>query len=180
MKNGNLRLDGKELYLRRPESNDFDELIALYKASRKHFSGLAQPKSDRHSYDQLLSEAEKDTTEWFFICRKSDGAIAGTITLSQIFRKGFQNAYLGYLLGASFTGKGYMTEAVALILRFAFVDLKLHRIDANVQPDNEPSLAVLRRNEFTREGFSRKYLKIGGRWRDHERWAMIREDWKRR
>ena len=71
-----------------------------------------------------------------------------------------------------------MSEGVRLVLRFAFLDLKLHRIEANVQPENEPSRAVLRRSGFTQEGFSRKYLKIGGRWRDHERWAILREDWK--
>jgi ribosomal-protein-alanine N-acetyltransferase len=70
-----------------------------------------------------------------------------------------------------------MTEAVELILRFAFRDLKLHRIEANVQPENLPSIAVLKRCGFTREGFSRKYLKIAGRWRDHERFAIIKEDW---
>ncbi len=85
---------------------------------------------------------------------------------------------MGYLLGAAFVGHGYMTEAVGKMLRFAFVDLKLHRIEANVQPDNLPSIGVLKRNGFTKEGFSRKYLKIGGRWRDHERWAIIREDWE--
>lgn len=178
MKRENLRLDGKEVYLRYPRSVDFDEITALYRASRTHFRGRAQPGYDRQSYDQLLGETAHEATELFFICRLSDNAIVGTITLSQIFRKRFQNAYVGYLLGAAFTGNGYMTEAVRLILRFAFQDLKLHRIEANVQPENEHSLAVLRRNDFVKEGFSRKYLKISGRWRDHERWAIIREDWK--
>jgi ribosomal-protein-alanine N-acetyltransferase len=100
------------------------------------------------------------------------------INLSQIFRGGFQNAYLGYGLGVNFTGRGFMTEAIALVLRFAFKDLKLHRIEANVQPENLSSIAVLKRNGFTKEGFSRRYLKIGGKWRDHERWAIIAEDWK--
>ena len=71
-----------------------------------------------------------------------------------------------------------MTEAVRLILRKAFIDLDLHRIEANVQPENKASIAVLRRNGFSKEGFSKRYLKIGGRWRDHERWAIIKEDWK--
>ncbi len=62
-----------------------------------------------------------------------------------------------------------MTEAVEILLRFAFKNLKLHRIEANVQPQNAASIAVLQRTNFTKEGFSPKYLKIGGRWRDHER-----------
>ena len=125
-----------------------------------------------------MAEESNPATEFFLIVRRTDGAIVGTIGLSQIFRRKFQNAYLGYMLGAGYTGNGYMTEAVRLILRFAFRDLKLHRIEANVQPGNAPSLAVLRRCGFTKEGLSEKYLKIAGQWRDHERWAIIRENWK--
>jgi len=178
MKNEDLKLVGKEVYLRHPRRADFDEIAGLYKASRKHLRGFVGAGYDRVSYEQLLVDTSGKTMESFFICQNRDDAIAGTITLSQIFRKRFQNAYLGYLLGAGFTGKGYMSEGVRLVLRFAFLDLKLHRIEANVQPENEPSRAVLRRSGFTQEGFSRKYLKIGGRWRDHERWAILREDWK--
>jgi len=153
-------------------------MAALYRRSRSHFRGVVQPKYDRETFKNLLKESESEATEFFFILRAADDVLIGTIALSQIFRKRFQNAYLGYLLGAGFTGSGYMTEAVRLVLRFAFRELKLHRIEANVQPDNEPSLAVLRRCGFTKEGYSQKYLKIGGRWRDHERWAIIRENWK--
>lgn len=70
-----------------------------------------------------------------------------------------------------------MTEAIGLVVRYAFKDLKLHRVEANIQPDNTPSINVVKRAGFTKEGYSKKYLKVGGRWRDHERWAMIREDW---
>jgi len=125
----------------------------------------------------MLASAKLDANESFLICRICDDAIVGQINLSQIFRKSFQNAYLGYQLFAGFTGNGHMTEAVSLILKFAFDELGLHRIEANVQPNNLPSIAVLRRCGFTKEGFSRRYLKIGGRWRDHERWAIIKEDW---
>lgn len=154
--------------------------MRLYSSSKKHLRGLANPPVDHQGFTRWLATNDLDTNESFLICVKNDDAIAGTIGLSQIFRKGFQNAYLGYLLGAGFVGKGYMTEAVSKMLRFAFVDLRLHRIEANVQPDNLPSIGVLVRNGFTKEGFSRKYLKIGGRWRDHERWAIIREDWERK
>ena len=73
-----------------------------------------------------------------------------------------------------------MSEAVALVLKHAFVNLKLHRVEANVQPHNTPSINVLKRCGFAREGFSPKYLKISGRWRDHERWAIIKEDWNKK
>jgi ribosomal-protein-alanine N-acetyltransferase len=71
-----------------------------------------------------------------------------------------------------------MTDALKLMLRHAFGKLKLHRLEANIQPGNAASIALVRRAGFVREGFSRKYLKIGGKWRDHERWAIIAEDWQ--
>jgi ribosomal-protein-alanine N-acetyltransferase len=141
-KHVNSRSGANAVYLRRPSASDFDELMRLYSSSKTHLRGLSNPPADRQAFDRWLVSIEPDTTESFLICVKDDDAIAGTIALSQIFRRGFQNAYLGYLLGAAFVGKGYMTEAVGKILRFAFVDLKLHRIEANVQPENLPSIGV--------------------------------------
>src|SRR5262249_46324844 len=126
-----------------------------------------------------LEDAQKESNESFLVCCNRDGAIVGTINLSQIFRRSFQNAYVGYQLFAGFTGNGFMTEAVAIAVGFAFHDLKLHRLEANVQPDNIASIRVLERNGFVKEGFSERYLKIGGKWRDHERWAIIKENWNR-
>jgi ribosomal-protein-alanine N-acetyltransferase len=168
---------GKRVYLREPTVEDFDELDALYKSSRRLYRGLVSQNFSRADLDELLKRDAGDDYESLLICINESDAIAGTITLSQIFRKTFQNAYLGYLLGENFTGKGYMTEAVRLVLKYAFTNLKLHRVEANVQPHNAPSINVLKRCGFTREGFSRNYLKISGRWRDHERWAIIKEDW---
>lgn len=71
-----------------------------------------------------------------------------------------------------------MSEAVELVLKHSFENLKLHRIEANVQPQNLASIKVLQRCGFTKEGFSRKYLKIDDVWCDHERWAIIFEDWE--
>jgi len=169
---------GKLIYLREPTVEDFDELAALYKLSRRLHRGLVSPNFSRADLDELLKRNSGDDYESLLICVNESDAIGGAITLSQIFRKAFCNAYLGYLLGANFTGKGYMTEAVRLILKHAFVNLKLHRVEAKVQAHNAPSINVLKRCGFTKEGFSPKYLKIGGKWRDHERWAIIKEDWR--
>lgn len=177
-KNPKTASTSRKVFLRHPAPSDFDELAARYRASRELFKGLASAKFGRASFDEMLASANTETKQSFLICRAKDDAIVGTITLSQIFRKVFQNAYLGYQLFGGFTGNGYMTEAVDLVLRFAFVELGLHRIEANVQPENKPSIAVLKRNGFVKEGFSRRYLKIAGRWRDHERWAILKEDWK--
>jgi ribosomal-protein-alanine N-acetyltransferase len=171
------RIEGNQVFLRHPAPQDSDEFTELSRANRRFHLRLASPPKDAESFREFVERGQKPENEFFLICRKRDGAVTGAINLSQIFRGGFQNAYLGYYLGEEFAGRGFMTEAIKLILRYAFRDLKLHRIEANIQPHNLASIAVVRKNGFTKEGFSPKYLKIGGRWRDHERWAITREDW---
>jgi ribosomal-protein-alanine N-acetyltransferase len=106
-----------------------------------------------------------------------DGAVLGVVNLNEIVRGAFDSAYLGYYGFSPHTGQGYMTEGLRLVLRHAFRRLGLHRLEANIQPGNRASRALVRRLGFRREGFSPRYLKIGGPWRDHERWAIVREAW---
>ena len=101
------------------------------------------------------------------------------INVSEIVRGPFRSAYLGYYAFVPHAGHGYMTEALTLALRWAFRGLRLHRVEANIQPGNQASRALVRGLGFRREGFSRRYLKVAGRWRDHERWALVAEDWRR-
>jgi ribosomal-protein-alanine N-acetyltransferase len=103
--------------------------------------------------------------------------IVGFFNLSQIVRGPFQSAYLGYGAVAAHAGQGYMTEGMQLLLGRAFETLRLHRVEANIQPGNERSLALASGSGFVREGLSERYLKVGGRWRDHERWAIRVEQW---
>lgn len=168
------------MYLGAPDYRDQDEYIALNQRSAAFNRGLASPPVTPAQFAAFLQVCQVDTNAWFFICRRTDDVILGSISLSQIFRGGFRSAYLGYQIGAEFARQGYMTEAIALMLRYAFKDLKLHRLEANIQPGNLASIALVKRAGFTREGYSRRYLKICGRWRDHERWALLREDWHAR
>ena len=126
----------------------------------------------------LVAHDRDQDTRRFEIRRKTDGVLVGAVEISRIARGNFQSAYLGYSIISAYRRRGYMTEALQLILRHAFRTLRLHRIEANIEPGNEASLALVRNAGFTREGFSRRYLKIGGRWRDHERWAILAEDWR--
>jgi ribosomal-protein-alanine N-acetyltransferase len=112
------------------------------------------------------------------LCRDKDLAILGFFNLSQIVRRSLQSAYLGYAVGKAYAGQGYMRDGIRLVLRYGFGDLKLHRIEANIQPGNHASIALARGVGFHREGFSPRYLKIAGRWRDHERWAILADDWR--
>ena len=88
----------------------------------------------------------------------------------------FQSAYLGYYASARHAGKGLMGEAMALVLDHAFGPLALHRLEANIQPGNAPSIALARGAGFRLEGYSPRYLLIGGRWRDHERYAITADE----
>ena len=109
-------------------------------------------------------------------CRNEDDAPVGVFNLSEIVRGALWSAYLGYYAFEPHAGKGYMSEALGLVLRVAFLALRLHRIEANVQPANRGSIALVRGAGFTREGFSRRYVRVAGRWRDHERWALLAEE----
>jgi len=171
-------LKGKRALLRPPTRDDCPEFIEQSRKSAKFHRNLVSPPKDAADFAEFLERAEKIENESFLIIEVESQLIAGAVNLSQIFRRGFQNAYLGYYLFEKFTGKNLATEAVWLMLRHSFKTLKLHRLEANVQPENRASTRVLEKNGFAREGFSPKYLKIGGRWRDHERWAIVREHWK--
>jgi ribosomal-protein-alanine N-acetyltransferase len=169
---------GKCVYLRAPQEEDCLELVALNQLSVKFHRGLVSPPRTRVEFEALLNRSRRVDTEYFLICRREDSAIVGNMNLSQIFREGFKNAYLGYYVGAPFANQGYATESIKLLLRHVFRKMKLHRIEANIQPGNIASIALVRQAGFTQEGYSRRYLKIDGRWRDHERWALTVEDWK--
>jgi ribosomal-protein-alanine N-acetyltransferase len=147
-------------------------------SSVRHHRPWAHPPLDPAGYAELLARDARDDTEALLARRAEDDAIVGVFVLSQIFRRGFQSAYLGYYGSAEHAGRGYMTEAFELVLAHAFGPLSLHRVEVNIQPENEASLALARRVGFRREGFSPRYLKIAGRWRDHERWAMLADEFE--
>jgi [ribosomal protein S5]-alanine N-acetyltransferase len=163
--------------LRPPTSHDEAALIAVNQASVAHHHPWVAPPLTPEAYQGYLERCARPDVAGLLVCRAEDGAVMGAVTLSQIFYGPLQSAYMGYYIGAPFAGKGYMAEALALTLDHAFGPLRLHRVEANIQPGNVASLTLARRVGFTREGFSRRYLFIDGAWRDHERFAMLAEDW---
>lgn len=130
--------------------------------------------------DILTGMGDKDqaTSVSFGIFLKETDELAGRVALTGIARGPFQNANLGYFIGQEHRGKGLMTEAVRLCVGYAFEEMGLHRVQAGVMPRNRPSLRVLEKVGFRREGLAKRYLQIHGVWEDHELFAMTREDWE--
>jgi ribosomal-protein-alanine N-acetyltransferase len=162
-----------------PGLEDEHEFLAAAEASREFHRPWSYPPLTSAVYRAYIAGLD-DRKIGYFARLRSDGALVGWLSLSEIVRAGFQNAYLGYSGFAGYSGRGYMTEALELVLREAFVAHRLHRLEANIQPGNRASIALATRCGFELEGFSPRYLKIGGRWRDHERYALRAETWRAR
>jgi ribosomal-protein-alanine N-acetyltransferase len=148
------------------------------RASRALHRGWVSPPTSPSAYDAMLERSRDLQFAPLLACRREDGAIVGVFNISNIVRGQFRSAHLGYGAVAPHAGQGYMTEALALVLRRAFTALRLHRLEANIQPANAASIALVRRCGFVLEGFSERYLKVAGQWRDHERWAIRAEQWR--
>jgi ribosomal-protein-alanine N-acetyltransferase len=170
----------RRVFLRPPAAADRDEFVSLMRASRSFHRPWATAPTDEERFTTYLADARRPDFEAMLACRYGDLAIVGFFNLSQISRGSMQSAYLGYAVGKPYARQGYMREGIQLVLRHAFVTLGLHRIEANIQPGNRASIALAHGAGFRREGFSPRYLKIGGRWRDHERWAILADEWKAR
>lgn len=165
------------IFIRKPIEADWEELLLLHQKSRDlHFPWVC-PALNEEGCKAYINRCQNDDFEGLLICHSTDKHIVGVVNLSQIFYRAFQSAYLGYYMHIDFAGQGLMTEGIRLGINYAFYTLDLHRVEANIQPENTASLHLIKRMGFTREGFSRRYLYINGEWRDHERWALTVEDW---
>jgi len=171
-------LKGKNIFLRPPEFVDLREYTALINTSLRFSRWLGYPYKGKKRFAEYVRPSQNGEYFRFLICRNDDRRVVGSIGLFLIERESFQSGCVGYMVGKPFWRRGYATEALQLILRFAFRTLKLHRVEANIQPDNVPSLALVKRAGFKLEGYSPRFLKIRGRWRDHERWAILAENWR--
>jgi ribosomal-protein-alanine N-acetyltransferase len=109
-----------------------------------------------------------------------DGRFAGEINLSSIQRGPFQNGYVGYWIDEAMAGRGYTPEAVVVLLKFAFEDLSLHRVQVAIIPRNRPSNRVAEKLGLRHEGEALRYLEINGKWEDHIRYAITAEEWNDR
>jgi ribosomal-protein-alanine N-acetyltransferase len=160
----------------RPE--DAAELAALYAANRDFLAPFepVRPESFFTAEGQRarLEQRSADGIHQFAIV---DGdAIAGNVNLFNVRREGFQSGTIGYWVDGARNGRGLGSAAVAGMIRYAFDELGLHRLEAATLVDNAASQRVLEKNGFERIGLARRYLRIDGEWRDHVVFQRIADD----
>ena len=178
------RIETERLVLRPPHRRDHAAWAAARQGSREHLERWEPswgdneftPRAFRRRLKWYRDGARNDQSVSFFIETKPDKRLIGGLTLDAIRRGTTQRGVIGYWLTKDATGQGYMTEAVRAALGFAFRELKLHRVEAASIPENVPSVRVLERVGFEREGYMRAYIRIDGAWQDHLLFATINPD----
>jgi ribosomal-protein-alanine N-acetyltransferase len=176
-------VSGDGVVLRTPQVTDYAEWAALREASRDFLTPWEPtwPSDDltrgafRRRLRRYTEDLRADLSYAFLIARTSDNALVGGLTLANIRRGVAQAASLGYWMGQPYVRQGHMTAAVRAIIPFAFATLRLHRIEAACIPSNTPSMRLLERSGFVREGYARDYLCINGIWQDHLLYGRLNE-----
>lgn len=172
--------------LLKSSSCEFAEPLAQFYIHNKDFLEQFEPKREPSFFtveeqlanlqSELALQDSKTLFRFYLFDKQAPDTIIGVVALSNIVWGGFLSAFLGYKLSEDCLHRGYMTEAVGRVVRFAFDELGLHRIEGNVMPRNTPSLAVLRRCGFVHEGDSPSYLRINGVWEDHMHMVLLNQD----
>jgi len=166
----------KSLILEIPSPARRAEFLAAVRRSRKLHGRWVSAPSTTERFDAYLNRLNKDTHLSYWVVTESN-ELAGVFNVSEIVRGLFCSGYLSYYAFQPHDSRGHMTRGLKAVLHDVFGTQRLHRLEANIQPDNADSKALVQRLGFRLEGFSPRYLKIAGRWRDHERWAITKEEW---
>jgi ribosomal-protein-alanine N-acetyltransferase len=165
--------------LEAPSIRHKNEFLSAVRRSRRLHGSFVSPPSTPQAFGAMMKRYRSARNVGYFVCLSS-GELTGVINLNEIVKGLFQSAYLGYYAFAPYDRRGHMREGMSLVIGRVFGELGLHRIEANIQPNNVASRALVEGLGFRLEGFSPRYLKINGRWRDHERWALTAEEWRPR
>lgn len=164
--------------LEQPSKRRESEFLDAVARSKKLHLNRVAPPDEVEKYQAFLNQIRSPWRVTFFVVSKTGGDLIGVVNIDSMIRGAFQSGYLGYYGFIPYVGSGLMREGLIEVVSRAFHQLKLHRLEANIQPNNERSIALVRSLGFRLEGFSPKYLKVCGRWRDHERWAILAEEWE--
>jgi ribosomal-protein-alanine N-acetyltransferase len=166
-----------KLTLVAPTARLRERFLAAVAESRALHGRWVRPPATAAEYARYLRYIRGDRNAGHVICT-ADGELAGVINLTEMVLGSFRSGYLGYYAFAAQAGQGYLRHGLALVADRAFRQYGLHRVEANIQPENVRSKGVVASLGFSCEGYSPRYLKIAGRWRDHERWALTVEAWR--
>ncbi|HSH80005.1 MAG TPA: GNAT family protein [Herpetosiphonaceae bacterium] len=178
-------LVSQRLLLRLFTGSDAPALLALSLANCG-FMRPWEPRRDDAGFtlaatEQSIQEQQRQWSEdlgySFGVWDRTASTLIGRVTLSRVTRRAFQNCGVGYWLDMTHNGRGYMTEAVRLVVGYAFGELGFHRVEAATLLHNVGSIRVLEKTGFRREGLALRYLQINGRWQDHYLWAITSEEW---
>jgi ribosomal-protein-alanine N-acetyltransferase len=159
--------------IRHPTPADQADFIAKARRSRTLHRPWTRPPATAAQFRRFLHDARDSRRRTWLVCLRATGEIAGVVNVSEIVRGSFRSAYLGYYVFVGFERRGVMRAGLEAVVRHMFRVDGLHRLEANIQPTNRASRALAKSCGFVKEGYSPRYLKIGGRWRDHERWAIV-------
>lgn len=179
-----MRIDGERIYIRFLDVSDAKAVLDLHLRNKDFFKKYTTTKNEdfytlEYQEDIIkdnIVKKDNDERYSFGIFIKNSDELIGNIALTEVLRNSLQSCYIGYYLDIQHNGKGYMTEVVKLIVKYAFEDLKLHRIEAGVMPHNIRSMRVLEKAGFIKEGIARKNVKINGIWEDHQVLAIVNEN----
>src|SRR5665213_526988 len=162
--------------LENPTAGRRADFLAAVARSRKLHGKWISPPHTKSKFDKYLKRYRLPQHVSYWVVTETR-ELAGVINISEIVRASFRSAFLGYYGFAPHDGHGYMTRGLRAVVNKAFRSLRLHRLEANIQPSNGRSRDLVKRLGFKLEGYSPRYLQIAAKWRDHERWALTREDW---
>ncbi|MEV5824798.1 GNAT family protein [Spirillospora sp. NPDC052242] len=165
--------DSRRVTLRCLVGGDEAEFLDLVRGSAElHEPWVSLPSSSEQFRDYLARYGQGEE-EALVVCLRGGGDIVGVVNINSVIRGRLQSGAVAYAVFAPAAGRGCMAEGVGLVVRYAFEWLRLHRLEAQIQPGNHASLRLARRVGFRYEGYSPELLFIDGAWRDHERWAIV-------
>lgn len=166
--------ESNQVIIRPPRQSDCDEFVSAVRRSQKLHGRWIQAKAaNKSEFAKYLARYLSDRHCGFLVIHRTTKEIVGVININEIIRGAFQNGFLGYYAFAPHNGKGLMCEGLSLVVNHAFTKLKLHRLEADIQPDNHASIALVKKCGFVSEGLARRILKVRNRWCDHERWVLL-------
>jgi ribosomal-protein-alanine N-acetyltransferase len=179
-----MRLEGSRVFLKPLENVDAEKSLQLEVRNRAFFQEYSIDRVEAYytlegqleRIQANLESMSKDQSYTFGIFLNEGEELIGSIGLYKVERGPAQSCIVGYVLDKAHNGKGYMTEAIQLIVDYAFAELKLHRLEAGVKPDNLGSIRVLEKLGFQKEGIARKNIRINGKWEDHQILALVNDD----